>query len=172
VHLKRVSGYVQAGLDEGAELAVDGRDPALVGNEQGFFIGPCLFDRVRPDMRIYQEEIFGPVLSMVRAASFEEALALTNAHEYGNGTCLFTADGATARRFVDEVNVGMVGVNVPLPVPVAYHSFGGFKRSLFGDLHAYGPDSIRFYTRRKAVTQRWLSSAEEEHPQFAFPTLE
>ncbi|MBB1241663.1 aldehyde dehydrogenase family protein, partial [Klebsiella pneumoniae] len=123
------------------------------------FLGPTLFDRVTPGMRIYQEEIFGPVLGVVRAASLQEAMALIDAHEYGNGTCLFTRDGEAARYFSSRIQVGMVGINVALPVPVAYHSFGGWKRSLFGDLHAYGPDAVRFYTKRKTVTQRWPASA-------------
>ena len=133
-------------------------------------MGGCLFDNVTADMRIYQEEIFGPVLCVVRVGSLDDAMQLINDHEYGNGTCLFTRDGEAARRFTDGIEVGMVGVNVPLPVPVAYHSFGGWKRSLFGDLHAYGPDSVRFYTRRKAVSQRWPSVSEATRAEFSFPT--
>ncbi|MCD4501023.1 CoA-acylating methylmalonate-semialdehyde dehydrogenase [Chromobacterium vaccinii] len=170
-HLDKVSGYIADGVAAGAELVVDGRGIAVPGHEGGFFLGGCLFDRVTPDMRIYQEEIFGPVLCVVRVDSLEEAIALINAHEYGNGTCIFTRDGEAARLFADTVEVGMVGINVPLPVPVAYHSFGGWKRSLFGDLHAYGPDGVRFYTRRKAVTQRWPQRASHEASQFAFPSL-
>ncbi|POZ62023.1 CoA-acylating methylmalonate-semialdehyde dehydrogenase [Chromobacterium alticapitis] len=170
-HLDKVSGYIADGVAAGAELVVDGRGIAVPGHEGGFFLGGCLFDRVMPQMRIYQEEIFGPVLCMVRVDSLEEAIALINAHEYGNGTCIFTRDGEAARLFADTVEVGMVGINVPLPVPVAYHSFGGWKRSLFGDLHAYGPDGVRFYTRRKAVTQRWPQRASHEASQFAFPNL-
>lgn len=170
-HLDKVSGYIADGVAAGAELAVDGRGIAVPGHEGGFFLGGCLFDRVTPDMRIYREEIFGPVLCVMRVDSLEEAIALINAHEYGNGTCLFTRDGEAARLFADTVEVGMVGINVPLPVPVAYHSFGGWKRSLFGDLHAYGPDGVRFYTRRKAVTQRWPQRASHEASQFAFPSL-
>ncbi|OQS44980.1 CoA-acylating methylmalonate-semialdehyde dehydrogenase [Chromobacterium violaceum] len=170
-HLDKVSGYIADGVAAGAELVVDGRGIAVPGHEGGFFLGGCLFDRVRPQMRIYQEEIFGPVLCVVRVDSLEEAIALINAHEYGNGTCIFTRDGEAARLFADTVEVGMVGINVPLPVPVAYHSFGGWKRSLFGDLHAYGPDGVRFYTRRKAVTQRWPQRASHEASQFAFPSL-
>jgi malonate-semialdehyde dehydrogenase (acetylating)/methylmalonate-semialdehyde dehydrogenase len=170
-HLDKVSGYIADGVAAGAELVVDGRGIKVPGHEGGFFLGGCLFDRVRPDMRIYKEEIFGPVLCVVRVGSLEEAIALINAHEYGNGTCIFTRDGEAARLFADTVEVGMVGINVPLPVPVAYHSFGGWKRSLFGDLHAYGPDGVRFYTRRKAVTQRWPQRASHEASQFAFPSL-
>ncbi|MBX9268654.1 CoA-acylating methylmalonate-semialdehyde dehydrogenase [Chromobacterium violaceum] len=170
-HLDKVSGYIADGVAAGAELVVDGRGIAVPGHEGGFFLGGCLFDRVGPQMRIYQEEIFGPVLCVVRVDSLEEAIALINAHEYGNGTCIFTRDGEAARLFADTVEVGMVGINVPLPVPVAYHSFGGWKRSLFGDLHAYGPDGVRFYTRRKAVTQRWPQRASHEASQFAFPSL-
>lgn len=170
-HLDKVSGYIADGVAAGAELVVDGRGITVPSHEGGFFLGGCLFDRVRPDMRIYKEEIFGPVLCVVRVNSLEEAIALINAHEYGNGTCIFTRDGEAARLFADTVEVGMVGINVPLPVPVAYHSFGGWKRSLFGDLHAYGPDGVRFYTRRKAVTQRWPQRASHEASQFAFPSL-
>ncbi|WP_043618168.1 CoA-acylating methylmalonate-semialdehyde dehydrogenase [Chromobacterium violaceum] len=170
-HLDKVSGYIADGVAAGAELVVDGRGIAVPGHEGGFFLGGCLFDRVTPQMRIYQEEIFGPVLCVVRVGSLEEAIALINAHEFGNGTCIFTRDGEAARLFADMVEVGMVGINVPLPVPVAYHSFGGWKRSLFGDLHAYGPDGVRFYTRRKAVTQRWPQRASHEASQFAFPSL-
>jgi len=170
-HRDKVAGYVEDGLRAGAELVVDGRGLTVPGHEDGFFLGGCLFDRVTPDMRIYQEEIFGPVLCIVRVNSLEAAMQLINDHEYGNGTCLFTRDGEAARLFCDEIEVGMVGINVPLPVPVAYHSFGGWKRSLFGDLHAYGPDGVRFYTRRKAITQRWPQRASHEASQFAFPSL-
>ena len=170
-HRDKVRGYVDDGVAAGAELVVDGRGLSVSGNENGFFLGGCLFDRVTPDMRIYKEEIFGPVLCIVRVNSLEEAMQLINDHEYGNGTCIFTRDGEAARLFCDEIEVGMVGVNVPLPVPVAYHSFGGWKRSLFGDLHAYGPDGVRFYTRRKAITQRWPQRASHEASQFAFPSL-
>ncbi|MEZ5530711.1 MAG: CoA-acylating methylmalonate-semialdehyde dehydrogenase [Porticoccaceae bacterium] len=168
-HLAKVRGYVELGLDEGAELAVDGRGLTVSGAENGFFLGGCLFDRVTPAMRIYKEEIFGPVLCVVRVHSQEEAMALIDSHEYGNGTCIFTRDGEAARYFTDRIKVGMVGVNVPLPVPVASHSFGGWKRSLFGDLYAYGPDSVRFYTRRKTITQRWPSSSVREGAKFSFP---
>jgi len=170
-HRDKVRGYVDDGVDAGAELVVDGRGLSVTGNENGFFLGGCLFDRVTPDMRIYKEEIFGPVLCIVRVSSLEQAMQLINDHEYGNGTCIFTRDGEAARLFCDEIEVGMVGVNVPLPVPVSYHSFGGWKRSLFGDLHAYGPDGVRFYTRRKSITQRWPQRATHEASQFAFPSL-
>jgi malonate-semialdehyde dehydrogenase (acetylating)/methylmalonate-semialdehyde dehydrogenase len=169
-HFDKVRSYVDLGVDEGAELVVDGRDLVVSGHENGFFLGGCLFDRVTPEMRIYQEEIFGPVLCVVRAESQEQAMKLINEHEYGNGTCLFTRDGEAARYFADNVEVGMVGINVPLPVPVATHSFGGWKRSLFGDLYAYGPDSIRFYTRRKTITQRWPAGGVREKAQFSFPS--
>lgn len=166
----KVVGYIDDGVAAGAELVVDGRGYRVAGHEDGYFVGGTLFDRVTADMRIYQEEIFGPVLCIVRVGSLEEAMQLINDHEYGNGTCIFTRDGEAARLFCDEIEVGMVGVNVPLPVPVSYHSFGGWKRSLFGDLHAYGPDGVRFYTRRKAITQRWPQRASHEAAQFAFPS--
>ncbi|EKS6729909.1 MULTISPECIES: CoA-acylating methylmalonate-semialdehyde dehydrogenase [Enterobacteriaceae] len=169
-HLDKVTGYVADGGVAGARLVVDGRDITVPGHEGGFFLGGCLFDRVTPEMRIYKEEIFGPVLCIVRVGSLEQAIELINAHEYGNGTCIFTRDGEAARLFGNEVEVGMVGVNVPLPVPVAFHSFGGWKRSLFGDLHAYGPDGVRFYTRRKTITQRWVKRKSHEAAQFAFPS--
>jgi len=169
-HYEKVRGYVDLGVEEGAELVVDGRGLTVPGHEEGFFLGGCLFDRVLPSMRVYNEEIFGPVLCVVRVKSQEEAMALIDAHEYGNGTCIFTRDGEAARYFTDNIKVGMVGVNVPLPVPVAIHSFGGWKRSLFGDLYAYGPDSVRFYTRRKTVTQRWPAGGVRELAQFAFPS--
>ena len=167
-HLAKVRAYVDAGVNEGAELVVDGRDPGVAA--PGFFLGACLFDHVKADMSIYREEIFGPVLCVVRVGSLDEAMTLIDAHEYGNGTAIFTRDGEAARYFSDGINVGMVGVNVPVPVPVAYHSFGGWKRSLFGDLSAYGPDSVRFYTNRKTVTQRWPSGGDREAAQFSFPT--
>jgi malonate-semialdehyde dehydrogenase (acetylating)/methylmalonate-semialdehyde dehydrogenase len=168
-HFAKVKGYVDLGVDEGADLAVDGRGLVVEGHEDGYFLGPCLFDKVTAEMRIYQEEIFGPVLCVVRAESEEQAMQLIDDHEYGNGTCIFTRDGEAARYFADNIKVGMVGINVPLPVPVAYHSFGGWKCSLFGDLYAYGPDSVRFYTRRKTITQRWPSGGVREKAQFAFP---
>jgi malonate-semialdehyde dehydrogenase (acetylating)/methylmalonate-semialdehyde dehydrogenase len=169
-HEQKVRSYVDLGIEEGAELVVDGRGLVVDGHEDGFFLGGCLFDKVTSDMRIYQEEIFGPVLCVVRAESQEHAMQLINDHEYGNGTCIFTRDGEAARYFADNIQVGMVGINVPLPVPVATHSFGGWKRSLFGDLFAYGPDSIRFYTRRKTITQRWPSGGVREKAQFSFPS--
>jgi len=154
-HKAKIESYIQMGVDEGAELVVDGRGFALQGHEAGFFLAPTLFDRVTPTMKSYQEEIFGPVLQIVRAASFEEALSLPSTHQYGNGVSIFTRNGDAAREFADQVEVGMVGINVPIPVPVAYHSFGGWKRSGFGDLNQYGLDGVRFYTRTKTVTQRW-----------------
>ncbi|CAM8619542.1 MAG: CoA-acylating methylmalonate-semialdehyde dehydrogenase [Burkholderiaceae bacterium] len=169
-HFDKVKAYVDAGVSEGAKLVVDGRGIKVSGHEDGFFLGPCLFDDVKPHMTIYLEEIFGPVLGIVRVASLQEGMDLIDAHEYGNGTCIFTRDGEAARYFTDNIQVGMVGVNVPLPVPVAYHSFGGWKRSLFGDLHAYGPDGVRFYTRRKAITQRWPSAGVREGAVFSFPS--
>jgi len=169
-HFEKVKGYINVGLEEGASLVVDGRTLRVEGHENGYFMGACLFDKVTADMRIYQEEIFGPVLCIVRVDSMQEAMGLIDAHEYGNGTCIFTRDGEAARYFSDNIKVGMVGINVPLPVPVAYHSFGGWKRSLFGDLHANGPDAIRFYTKRKTVTQRWPSAGLREGAQFTFPS--
>ena len=171
-HQEKVHAYIDRGVAEGAELVVDGRGLAVAQHPQGFFLGPCLFDRVRPGMVIHQEEIFGPVLCVVRVQTLGEAMALIDAHPYGNGTCIFTRDGEAARYFCDQIQVGMVGVNVPLPVPVAYHSFGGWKRSLFGDLHAYGPDAVRFYTRRKTVTQRWpcAGAGIGERTAFSFPS--
>lgn len=169
-HFEKVKSYVDTGVAEGAKLVVDGRGIKVSGHEDGFFLGPCLFDHVKSHMTIYLEEIFGPVLGIVRVASLQEGMDLIDAHEYGNGTCIFTRDGEAARYFTDNIQVGMVGVNVPLPVPVAYHSFGGWKRSLFGDLHAYGPDGVRFYTRRKAITQRWPSAGVREGAVFSFPS--
>lgn len=157
----RILGLIQSGVDQGAELVVDNRDFGLQGYEDGFFVGPHLFDRVTPDMDIYKQEIFGPVLSTVRTESYEEALKLVMDHEYGNGTAIFTRDGDTARDFANRVNVGMVGLNVPIPVPLAYHTFGGWKKSMFGDLNQHGPDSFKFYTRTKTVTARWPSGIKE-----------
>jgi malonate-semialdehyde dehydrogenase (acetylating)/methylmalonate-semialdehyde dehydrogenase len=157
-------------VKEGAQLVVDGRGLTVPGHENGYYLGPCLFDHVQPGMAVYQEEIFGPVLGVVRVQSLQEAMNLIDAHEYGNGTCIFTRDGEAARYFTDNIKVGMVGVNVALPVPVAYHSFGGWKRSLFGDLYAYGPDAVRFYTRRKTVTQRWPSGGVREQAKYTFPS--
>ncbi|AMM06971.1 Methylmalonate-semialdehyde dehydrogenase [Streptomyces albidoflavus] len=166
----RVRSYVGLGVEEGAELVVDGRDFVLEGHEGGFFAGASLFDRVTPAMRIYQEEIFGPVLSVVRAADYEEALRLPSEHVYGNGVAIFTRDGDTARDFTRRVNTGMIGVNVPIPVPVAYHTFGGWKRSGFGDLNQHGPDAVRFYTRTKTVTSRWPAGL-REGASFTLPTM-
>ena len=169
--IDRVNNYVQIGIDEGATAVVDGRGFTLEGHEGGFFAGATLFDNVTSDMRIYKEEIFGPVLQVVRAADYEEALRLPTEHEYGNGVSIFTRDGDTARDFTARVNVGMVGVNVPIPVPIAYHTFGGWKRSGFGDLNQHGPDSFRFYTKTKTVTQRWPSGKKEETNHFVIPTM-
>jgi malonate-semialdehyde dehydrogenase (acetylating)/methylmalonate-semialdehyde dehydrogenase len=154
-HRDKVKGYVDLGVEEGAQLLVDGRGLSIEGHPDGFFLGGCLFDRVTTEMRIYKEEIFGPVLCVVRAADFETALKMVNDHEYGNGTAIFTRDGDTARTFASQVQAGMVGVNVPIPVPMAFHSFGGWKRSLFGDIHVHGAEGIRFYTQLKTVTSRW-----------------
>ncbi|GAA4876709.1 CoA-acylating methylmalonate-semialdehyde dehydrogenase [Saccharopolyspora cebuensis] len=167
---ERVRDLVGVGVEEGAELLVDGRDFRLDGHEDGFFTGASLFDRVTTDMRIYREEIFGPVLSVVRAADFEEAVRLPSEHEYGNGVAIFTRDGDAAREFTSRVNTGMVGVNVPIPVPIAYHTFGGWKRSGFGDLNQHGPDSVRFYTKTKTVTSRWPSGLKES-ASFTIPTM-
>ena len=169
-HLDKVSGYVDSGVEEGAELVVDGRGLSLQGYENGYFIGGCLFDRVTPDMRIYKEEIFGPVLSVVRADDYETALGLVSDHEYGNGAAIFTRDGDAARDFAQRANIGMIGVNVPIPVPVAYHSFGGWKRSLFGDHHMHGAEGVRFYTKAKYITSRWPSGI-REGAEFVMPTL-
>ncbi len=169
-HKDKVVGYIDAGEKEGAELVVDGRGLSLQGYENGYFVGGTLFDRVTTDMSIYKEEIFGPVLSVVRADSFETATKMINEHEFGNGTAIFTRDGDAARSFADSIEVGMVGINVPIPVPVAYHSFGGWKRSLFGDHSIYGPEGIRFYTRLKTVTSRWPDGI-KEGAVFNFPTM-
>lgn len=168
--LTRVQRYIDEGVTAGAKLVVDGRDLKVAGHEQGFFIGGCLFDHVSADMSIYRDEIFGPLLCVVRVASVAEAIDLINRHEFGNGTCIFTRDGETARYFTDTIQVGMVGVNVALPVPIASQSFGGWKRSLFGDLYVYGPDAIRFYTRRKTITQRWPASNRIERARYSFPS--
>ncbi|MEV7548618.1 CoA-acylating methylmalonate-semialdehyde dehydrogenase [Amycolatopsis sp. NPDC089917] len=168
--VQRVRDYIDVGVAEGAKLLVDGRGTTVDGHENGFFLGGCLFDHVTTDMRIYREEIFGPVLSIVRAADYEEALRLPSEHEYGNGVAIFTRDGDTARDFTSRVNTGMVGVNVPIPVPIAYHTFGGWKRSGFGDLNQHGPDSIRFYTKTKTVTSRWPSGT-KEGASFVIPTM-
>jgi malonate-semialdehyde dehydrogenase (acetylating)/methylmalonate-semialdehyde dehydrogenase len=169
-HRDKVRGYIDAGVEEGAELVVDGRGLVVEGNEEGFFLGGTLFDRVTPEMSIWRDEIFGPVLCVVRTGSMQEAMNVIDSHEYGNGSCIFTRDGEAARYFTDNIKAGMVGVNVPLPVPVAYHSFGGWKRSLFGDLYAYGPDAVRFYTRRKTITQRWPAGGVREQARYTFPS--
>jgi len=166
----RVKGYIDAGVQEGATLAVDGRDFKMQGYENGYFIGGCLFDNVTKDMSIYREEIFGPVLSVVRAADYEEGLDLAMSHEYGNGVAIFTRDGDTARDFAARINIGMVGINVPIPVPLAYYTFGGWKRSGFGDLNQHGPDAFKFYTRTKTITSRWPSGI-KEGAEFSIPTM-
>jgi malonate-semialdehyde dehydrogenase (acetylating)/methylmalonate-semialdehyde dehydrogenase len=168
-HLERVLSYVETGIAEGAELVVDGRRTSVPDHERGFFMGPVLFDRVRPEMRIYREEIFGPVLVVLRVADLPAALELIERHEYGNGAAIFTRDGGTAREFSRRVAAGMVGVNVPIPVPMAFHSFGGWKRSLFGPLHMHGPDGVRFYTRLKTVTARWPQGS--KGAEFTMPTM-
>ena len=168
--LDRVTHYIAKGVEEGAELVADGRGLEVAGHESGFFIGATLFDRVTSDMSIYQDEIFGPVLCVVRVDSLDAAMELIDAHKFGNGTCLFTRDGEAARYFTDHIQVGMVGVNVALPVPIASQSFGGWKRSLFGDLYVYGPDAVRFYTRRKTMTQRWPANSQAEKARYAFPS--
>jgi malonate-semialdehyde dehydrogenase (acetylating)/methylmalonate-semialdehyde dehydrogenase len=168
-HLDRVLGYVGTGVQEGAKLVVDGRKLSVAGHERGFFMGPVLFDAVTPAMRIYREEIFGPVLVIVRVPDLDAALELVDGHEYGNGTAIFTRDGGAAREFCRRVSAGMVGVNVPIPVPMAFHSFGGWKRSLFGPLHMHGPDGVRFYTRLKTVTARWPTGS--KGAEFTMPTM-
>jgi malonate-semialdehyde dehydrogenase (acetylating) / methylmalonate-semialdehyde dehydrogenase len=169
-HLDRVRSYVDLGVREGATLVVDGRQHAVTRDEPGFYLGASLFDHVRPDMRIYKEEIFGPVLGIVRVPDLDAALKVVNAHEFGNGTAIFTTDGLSARKYAQSVQVGMVGVNVPIPVPMAFHSFGGWKRSLFGDLHVHGPDGVRFYTRLKTVTARWPREG-RGGSEFVMPTM-
>ncbi|WP_137167455.1 CoA-acylating methylmalonate-semialdehyde dehydrogenase [Salinimonas lutimaris] len=167
-HKDKVAGYIASAASDGAHIVVDGREPE--GLDEGFFLGATLIDNVTSDMASYQAEIFGPVLQVMRVESMQEAMRIVDEHEFGNGTCIFTRDGEAARYFSDHIEVGMVGINVPLPVPVAYHSFGGWKRSLFGDLHAYGPDGVRFYTRRKTITQRWPSSGVRDGVSFSFPS--
>ena len=169
-HKEKVEGYITSAAEQGADVVVDGRDSCVKGYETGFFLGATLIDKVTPEMASYKAEIFGPVLQVMRVNSMEQAMQLIDSHEYGNGTCIFTRDGEAARYFSDNIQVGMVGINVPLPVPVSYHSFGGWKRSLFGDLHAYGPDGVRFYTKRKTITQRWPSSGIREGVSFSFPS--
>jgi malonate-semialdehyde dehydrogenase (acetylating)/methylmalonate-semialdehyde dehydrogenase len=172
-HRDKVRSYIDLGVEEGAELVVDGRDFRLEGfqgYENGYYLGGCLFDRVTPNMRIYRDEIFGPVLSVVRMPDFESAIEIVNRHEYGNGTAIFTRDGDAARTFAARANIGMVGVNVPIPVPMAFHSFGGWKRSLFGDHHMHGPEGVRFYTKQKAVTSRWPTGI-RAGAEFKMPTM-
>jgi malonate-semialdehyde dehydrogenase (acetylating)/methylmalonate-semialdehyde dehydrogenase len=167
--LERITSYIDKGVSGGAQLLVDGRGLKVPGYEHGFWLGGTLFDQVTPEMTIYKEEIFGPVLSCVRVANFSEALELVNAHEYGNGVACFTSDGNIAREFARRVQVGMVGINVPIPVPMAWHGFGGWKRSLFGDTHAYGKEGVRFYTKQKSVMQRWPESI-SKGAEFVMPT--
>ncbi|MFN3583524.1 CoA-acylating methylmalonate-semialdehyde dehydrogenase [Phenylobacterium sp.] len=169
-HKEKVAGYIQAGVDEGAELVVDGRGFQMQGYEKGFFIGPSLFDGVKKGMKTYNEEIFGPVLQIVRAETFEEALDLPSSHQYGNGVAIFTRNGRAAREFAARVNVGMVGINVPIPVPVAYHTFGGWKRSAFGDTNQHGMEGVKFYTKVKTITARWPEGAVEDSA-FVIPTM-
>ena len=169
-HLEKVKGYVDIGTKEGAKLVVDGRNLKLQGYENGYYIGGCLFDQVKKDMRIYKEEIFGPVLSVVRVKDFDEALSLVNEHEFGNGVSIFTRDGDSGRTFASKVQIGMVGINIPIPVPMAFHSFGGWKRSLFGDHHMHGPEGVRFYTKLKTITSRWPSGLRSD-PEFVMPTM-
>jgi malonate-semialdehyde dehydrogenase (acetylating) / methylmalonate-semialdehyde dehydrogenase len=169
-HLDKVKGYVDIGIEEGAKLVVDGRGFTMQGYENGYYMGGCLFDNVTTDMRIYKEEIFGPVLAVVRAKTYEEALKMTNEHEYGNGTAIFTRDGDAARDFASKVQVGMVGINVPIPVPIAYYTFGGWKGSGFGDLNQHGPDAFKFYTKTKTVTSRWPSGI-KDGAEFVIPTM-
>jgi len=169
-HLDKVKGYVDLGVKEGAKLVVDGREIKLQGYENGFFIGGCLFDNVTKNMRIYNEEIFGPVLSVVRVKDFNDAIQLINDHEFGNGTSVYTRDGDVGRTFANKIKVGMVGINIPIPVPVAFHSFGGWKRSLFGDLHMHGPEGVKFYTKLKTITSRWPSGIGSD-PEFIMPTM-
>jgi malonate-semialdehyde dehydrogenase (acetylating)/methylmalonate-semialdehyde dehydrogenase len=169
-HLDKVLGYIDLGVEEGAELVVDGRGFRAQGYENGYFVGGSLFDRVTADMRIHKEEIFGPVLSVARAETYDDAVRMINAHEFGNGAAIFTRDGDAARSFADRIEIGMVGINVPIPVPVAYHSFGGWKRSLFGDHAIYGPEGVHFYTRLKTITTRWPEGI-KSGAVYHFPTM-
>ena len=169
-HLEKVRGYVDLGVQEGAKLVVDGRNIKFQGYEKGFYIGGCLFDNVDKKMRIYKEEIFGPVLSVVRVKDFESAVDLVNEHEFGNGTSIYTRDGDVGRTFANKIKIGMVGINIPIPVPVAYHSFGGWKRSLFGDQHMHGPEGVRFYTKLKTITSKWPSGLRSD-PEFVMPIM-
>ena len=169
-HLEKVKSYVDIGVKEGAKLVVDGRKFKIQGYENGYYMGGCLFDEVKKEMRIYKEEIFGPVLSVVRAKDFDEAIKLVNDHEFGNGVSIFTRDGDSGRTFSSKAKIGMVGINIPIPVPMAFHSFGGWKRSLFGDQHMHGPEGVRFYTKLKTVTSRWPSGLRSD-PEFVMPTM-
>jgi len=169
-HMDKVKEYITSAEAQGADIVVDGRSVEVKGCENGFYVGGTLIDSVQSSMKSYKEEIFGPVLQVVRVETMQQAIDLIDEHEYGNGTCIFTRDGEAARYFSDQIKVGMVGINVPLPVPAAQHSFGGWKQSMFGDLAAYGPDSVRFYTRRKTITQRWPSSSVREGVNFSFPS--
>ncbi len=169
-HLNKVKGYVDLGVEEGAKLVVDGRNIKLQGFEKGFYIGGCLFDHVKKNMKIYKEEIFGPVLSVVRVKDFESAVNLVNEHEFGNGTSIYTRDGDVGRTYANKIQVGMVGINIPIPVPMAFHSFGGWKRSLFGDQHMHGLEGVRFYTKLKTITSRWPSGLSLD-PEFVMPTM-
>jgi len=173
VHKAKICDYITTGVEQGASLLIDGRDLVVEGHEEGYFVGPTLFDNVLPEMTIYKEEIFGPVLAIVRVPDYQTGLDLINRHEYGNGTAIFTRDGETARQFSEDVLVGMVGINVPIPVPMAFHSFGGWKRSVFGPLNVHGNDGVRFYTRMKTVTSRWPASVRlEQHTSaFTMPTM-
>ncbi|WP_155645721.1 aldehyde dehydrogenase family protein, partial [Erythrobacter donghaensis] len=170
-HKAKVEGWIQTCIDEGGELVVDGRGFTLQGHENGFFVGPTLFDRVTTDMESYKEEIFGPVLQIVRAKDFEEAVSLPSKHQYGNGVAIFTRNGHAAREFAGRVNVGMVGINVPIPVPVAYHTFGGWKRSAFGDTNQHGMEGVKFWTKIKTVTARWPDGAVDGGNAFVIPTM-
>ena len=170
-HRDKVISYIELGVREGAELVVDGRKHKMQGYENGFYLGGSLFDRVKPDMKSYQDEIFGPVLQVARVKDFEEAIALPSTHQYGNGVAIFTRDGDAAREFASRVRVGMIGINVPIPVPLAYHTFGGWKRSAFGDVNQHGPEGVRFYTRIKTVTARWPKGGVRENPSFVIPTM-
>jgi len=171
VHAEKVIGYINSGVEEGASLLIDGRGFTVKDHENGYFVGPTLFDHVKPGMRIYDEEIFGPVLCIVRVDSYQAAIELINSHEYGNGTSIFTSDGDSARQFCEQIQVGMVGVNIPIPVPMAFHSFGGWKRSVFGPLNVHGNDGVRFYTRMKTVTARWPKGEQTSGNAFAMPTM-
>ena len=168
---ERIEGYIATGVEEGAKLVVDGRGLKLQGYENGNFMGGCLFDEVKPEMTIYKDEIFGPVLSVMRSNSFDEAIKLVNDHAYGNGTAIFTRDGDAARAFASNVKIGMVGINVPIPVPVAYHSFGGWKRSAFGDINQHGMEGVRFWTKTKTITQRWPDGSVTGENAFVIPTM-